>query len=78
MSGVTPINGGQENTEGLCCCLGRDESSFKAAYRLPLIICLAKWGFVCFLNPYVAKQIFYIQIFIKSQHSDSLNEKYTI
>lgn len=25
MSGVTPINGGQENTEGLRCCLGRDK-----------------------------------------------------
>lgn len=47
MSGVTPINGGQENTEGLCCCLRRDESSFKVVYLLPLIICLAKLGFAC-------------------------------
>lgn len=32
MSGVTPINGGQENTEGLCCCLGRE----KVASRWPI------------------------------------------
>lgn len=27
MSGLTPINGGQENTEGLCCCSGREGAS---------------------------------------------------
>lgn len=42
MSGLTPINAGQENTEGLNC------RSFEVPQRCPLIMCLARLGSVYF------------------------------